>query len=438
MTSEYDAIVVGARVAGAATAALLARQGAQVLLVDRATLPAPTVSCPVFFGNSLAVFERIGVLQDIENIGAPRIRFYGGRSPTVDLVGRLPPAYGRDYGYAIRRDVLDTTILERVRAYDGITVREGFTVTDLVWSMGRVVGIRGRQQHGSAEETLYARAVVGADGKRSFVARAVEAPIYATYAARTCLFYAYYRDFAPLDEPGAIVYINPDNRTTALICDADAGLTVVCVALPAEQFETARKDPAATLEGIWRSFPEVARRGRMASRDTRVMGQGPVDSFYRQSYGPGWALVGDAGHYIDPTTGQGINNALHSAELFAEAWRRTRGRVSWQNAMDWYQQQRDAITRPMYNMLALGERFAWFAKRGIDIGTPLMQAIARRPDVTSRYVGMYNGATPVHEFLHPLHLTRIMVEDRIYYGVPRHLRTLSRHIGKPRMLRQHP
>lgn len=435
MSSDYDVIIVGARIAGATTAALLAAQGARVLVVDQATLPAPTVSCPVFFGNSLHVFERIGVLPAIEALGAPRIRRYGARSPNVDMVFRLPPSKGRDYGYAIRRDRLDTAILAQVRTRPGVTVREGFTVTGLVWGMGRVVGIRGRAR-GGAEETIYAYGVVGADGKRSLVARAVDTPIYARHPARTCLFYAYYEGFARLPEPSAIAYLDPETRTSALIFDADADLTVVSVALPAAQFATARTDAEGTLERIWRSFPEVAERGQAARRATRVMGQAPVDSFYRQSYGPGWALVGDAGHYIDPMTGQGINNAVQGAELLAEAWARTRRTAAWVDALARYQQQRDAASRPLYDMLNLGRRVAWFAQRGIDLGTPLMQAIARRPAVASRYIGMYNGATPVAEFLHPLNLARILVEDQVLYGVPAQFARLAQGFGPPRVAQQ--
>jgi 2-polyprenyl-6-methoxyphenol hydroxylase-like FAD-dependent oxidoreductase len=400
-----------------AAATLLAQQGARVLLLDRATFPAPTVSCPVFYGNSLAVFERMGVLDEIEAIGAPRIRYYGGRSPELDLVARLPAVYGRDYAYSIRREVLDTAVMDRVREYAGITVREGFAVTDVVWGGEQVVGVRGRQNGGS-EEVLYARAVVGADGKRSRVARAVGAPVYDSRPSRSCIFYAYYRDFEPLDEPSAVVYVDPDEQTSVLVFDADDGLTVVSVGVPAEQFDEARSDPEGTMVRTWQRIPEVAHRARNATRATQVKGQAAVESFYRQSYGPGWALVGDAGHYIDPITGQGINNALHSAEYFAEAWARTRRRASWMGAMAGYQRRRDAATRPMYDLLGFGERMRWTAELGIDIGTPLFRAIARRPEIASQYVGMYNGATSVNRFLHPLNLLRILLEDQLYYQMP--------------------
>jgi 2-polyprenyl-6-methoxyphenol hydroxylase-like FAD-dependent oxidoreductase len=430
----YDVIIVGARVAGAATAALLAQQGARVLLLERARFPAPIVSCPIFFGNSLAVLERIGVLDAVEAIGAPRIRYYGTRTPDFDLVARLPPSHGRDYAYAIRREVLDTVMLRCVQTYPGITVREGFTVTGLVWSLGQVVGVRGRQG-GGAEQVFYARVVVGADGKRSLVARAVGAPTYARLAGKTCVFYAYYRDFAPLHEPSAVAYWGTDRRRGALVFDADAGLTLVSVGLPAEEFAAARKDPEATLEQTWRSIPELAARGRRATRATPVMGQGPVDSFYRQSYGPGWVLVGDAGHYIDPITGQGINNALRSAELFAAAWARAQRRTAWRRAMAEYQRQRDAETRPMYDFLAFSERLQQAAEAGLDLSTPLMRAIARQPKTAMRYAGIYSGATPVQAFFNPLNLARIMLADGLHYLVPQLIAAVLGQEAGPAVLR---
>jgi hypothetical protein len=107
------------------------------------------------------------------------------------------------------------------------------------------------------------------------------------------------------------------------------------------------------------------------------------------------AKLGDAGHYIDPITGQGINDALRSAELFAQAWARTRRLASWSSAMARYQRRREAATRPMYTLLALSARLQLVAEAGLDLDTPLMQAIARQPEVASRYIGIYSDAAPV-------------------------------------------
>lgn len=425
LQDTYDAIVVGARIAGAATAALLAQQGARVLLLERARFPAPTVSCPIFFGNSLAVLDRIGALGDVEAIGAPRITYYGTRLPEFDLVTRLPVSHGRDYAYSIRREVLDTAILRRVQTHPDITLREGFDVREVVWSMGRVVGVRGRQQ-GGAEQTFYADAVIGADGKRSMVARQVDAPVYDRIVGATAIFYAYYRNFAPLSEPSAVVYGDPQSMKGVLVFDADAGLTVMSVGVPAEKFDEARKDPEGTIERVWRSMPELAERGRNAERATPVMGQAPVDSFYRKSYGPGWALVGDAGHYVDPITGQGINHALRSAELFSDAWTKTRRRTGWMQAMAEYQRQRDAATRPMWDLVAFGAQMQQvqhlegpLQDLGIALNTALFRAIARQPRVAAQYVGMFSGATPVRSFMNPVNLARVLVRDTLRNELPR-------------------
>lgn len=428
-SDTFDAIVVGARISGAATAALLAEQGARVLLLDRVQFPATTVSCPIFFGNSLAVLQRIGVLPAVESIGAPKIRYYGTRTPDFDLVTRLPESHGFDYAYSIRRDVLDTVILNKVKQHPNITLREGWNASSLVQSQGRVVGVRGRQNGGSIE-TFFADAVIGADGKRSFVARMVDAPVYDRIPGQTAIYYAYYRDFAPLHEPSAVVYGDPRTQRGALVFDADAGLTVISVGVAEAEFEVARKDPEGTLERVWREIPELAERGQHATRATPVMGQAPVDSFYRQSYGLGWALVGDAGMYVDPITGQGINNALHSAQLFAEAWVKTRRRTGWMNAMHEYQRRRDASSRPIYNLVAATSQMQGTiqsaANMGFDlnrIGTSLFRAVARQPEAAQQYVGIFSGATPVAAFFNPLNLARIIVRDGVRNELPRMLGT---------------
>ena len=421
--TTYDAIIIGARISGAATAALLAKQGARVLLLDRATFPSPTVSCPIFFGNSLGALQRIGVLDAVEAIGAPKIRYYGTRTPEFDLVTQLPESQGFDYAYSIRREVLDAVVLNEIKQRPNVTLREGFSVSGLVQSQGRVVGVRGRQ-NGGPTEVIFGNAVIGADGKRSLVARLVNAPTYASIPGQTAIYYAYYRNFAPLDEPSAVVYADPRTQRGALVFDADDGLTVVSVGVVAAAFEAARKDPEATLERLWREIPELAERGRNATRATPVMGQAPLDSFYRQSFGPGWALVGDAGMYLDPITGQGINNALRSAELFAAAWAHTRRRASWMNAMAEYQRGRDAATRPFFNLTAMGAQaqdLAWVADWGIDLGTPIFKAIARQPEAAQQYVGMFNGATPVAAFLNPFNIARIVVRDNLRNELPRAL-----------------
>jgi 2-polyprenyl-6-methoxyphenol hydroxylase-like FAD-dependent oxidoreductase len=422
---HYDVIIVGGRIAGLASAAHLASQGARVLVLERATLPAPTVSCPIFYGNSMAMLERIGALDAVHAIRAPKIRLYGTEAPALglQLTARLPASSGHDYAYSIRRDLLDSAVQGVVAAMPGVQLCHNFDVRGLIWGGDQVVGVRGRVG-GGPEQSLFAQLVVGADGKRSLVARDTQAAVYERIPAQTCIFYAYYADFAQLDEPSAMIYASDDGRGGVLVFDADSGLTVVSVGIPVDQFDAARKDAEDTLERVWRAIPPLAARGKRARRVTSVMGQGPQDSYYRQSYGPGWALVGDAGHYIDPVTGQGINYALRSAELLSRAWALRTRRAGLLGALADYQQRRDAETRPMFDLVAFGARAQSGAFADLPFGSILgglavqfnrrmLRAIADDPALSSRYVGIFNGATPISDFYSPTNLTTLLLNDSL-------------------------
>src|SRR5690349_9556280 len=95
--SMYDAIIVGARAAGAVMAALMSQEGFRVLLLDRVTFPKPTLSCPITFGNTFAVLEKIGALGKIEALGAPKLRLYQVQIGDIHLRGRMLPYEGFDY-----------------------------------------------------------------------------------------------------------------------------------------------------------------------------------------------------------------------------------------------------------------------------------------------------------------------------------------------------
>lgn len=254
----------------------------------------------------------------------------------------------------------------------------------------------------------------------------MKAETYAGYPLDTVSFYAYYRNVAPLPEPSAVVYADPMAQRGALVFDADSDLTVVSTVFPKEQFLAVRKDPEAAIMRYCADIPEVAERMKNAERVTPVMGQGPVDSYYRQSFGPGWALVGDAALNIDPITGQGINNALTGASLLADAWAQTRRRASWMTAMAQYQRRRDAATRPLYDMVAAGaalnqQSSPLVQEIGQALGTMMFRAISRSPEDARRYVGMLTGSTPVHQFMNPLNLARIVANDTIRHELPRML-----------------
>src|SRR6476620_1664849 len=177
---SHDVVVVGARVAGAATALLLARSGHDVLLVDKASLPRDTLSTHSLVRGGVVQLARWGLLDEVLASGAPAIRsvrFHEhGPGAGAPLRRTVKERAGVDLMLAPRRYVLDEILADAaVRA--GATLRTGTTVTDVRRDAhGRVVGVVGRDRDGTSFESR-ARIVVGADGVRSRMARLLGARV---------------------------------------------------------------------------------------------------------------------------------------------------------------------------------------------------------------------------------------------------------------------
>lgn len=388
----YDIIVVGARIVGASTAALLAQRGFRVLLLEKSTFPSPTVSCPIIFGNSLDILSRFGAEEVIERLGAPKVRLYGTDYGFARLIGHLPPAKGRDYAFSIQRSRLDEALARHVAELPNITLREGFAISDVIQDNGRVVGVRGRAASGAIEEFGATYAVIGADGRNSTMARLVGAREYNTRPAHAWLYYAYYHNVTPLDEPSAMGY-RAVPGLSILVFDADQDLTVLSIGARTPSFEVARKDPEGTMLAAIKQVPEMAWRIERAERATPIMGLAPAGMFYRQPYGPGWALVGDAGQRLDPVTGQGIYQGLHAAELLVDALTHIRAGAAWEPTMRRFHRQRDRDSKANYNFAALHAELkpqTWLAQR-------LVKRMTIDPELGRFYLGTINGATHADE-----------------------------------------
>jgi 2-polyprenyl-6-methoxyphenol hydroxylase-like FAD-dependent oxidoreductase len=172
---QYDAIVVGARCAGSPTAMLLARRGYDVLLVDRATFPSDTISTHLVHPPGVAALRRWGLLDRLLATGCPPIHTYVFDFGPFTLAG-APGTAEEPLAYAPRRTVLDEILVDAA-SKAGAEVRQEFTVDEILMEGARVVGIRGHGP-GKLPVTERARVVVGADGLRSLVARAVNAEQY--------------------------------------------------------------------------------------------------------------------------------------------------------------------------------------------------------------------------------------------------------------------
>ena len=339
--NQYDAIVVGARCAGSPTGMLLARKGYRALVVDRATFPSDTISTHLVHPPGVASLRRWGLLDQLVASGCPPIDTYAFDFGPFTISG-APGNEEEPLSYGPRRTVLDHLLVEAA-SEAGVEVREGFSVDEVIFEDGRVTGIRGHGQ-GGRTVTEHARIVVGADGRNSLVARATKPD---QYHEKPQLMSGYYSYWSGLPMNGRFeTYIRPDRAFAAWPTNDD--LTLVVGGWPYSEFEANKRDIEGNYLKMMELVPSFADRLRSATREERIVGTA-VPNFFREPYGPGWALVGDAGYNKDFITAQGIHDAFRDAELCAEALDATFSEArTFEAAMAHYQSTRDQQVLPMY------------------------------------------------------------------------------------------
>jgi 2-polyprenyl-6-methoxyphenol hydroxylase-like FAD-dependent oxidoreductase len=308
----YDAIVVGARCAGAAVAMLLARRGHRVALVDRGSFPSDTLSTHFLWQRGAARLQAWGLLDELRARGCQPILELAVDFGPVVLTGSGPAVDGVAETYCPRRTVLDTLLVEAA-VEAGAELLEGLAVNELDWSDGRATGVVGRRRSG-ARLRLAGSPVIGADGLHSTVARKVHAETYAWHPSLTCVYYAYWSGVRPRrasfhPRPGRLILVWPTNDE----------LTCVYVAWRHADFPRFRADLEANFLASLELVAGLRERITAGRRETPFRGTADLPNQYRTSHGRGWALVGDAGHHKDPSTGMGMSDAFVSAELLAGA-----------------------------------------------------------------------------------------------------------------------
>jgi 2-polyprenyl-6-methoxyphenol hydroxylase-like FAD-dependent oxidoreductase len=192
---RYDAVIIGARCAGAATALLLARSAAKVLVVDRQSYGSDTLSTHALMRGAVLQLQRWGLVPEIVAEQTPPIRattFHYGR----DAV-RVPikPEHGVECLFAPRRKVLDRILVDAARNA-GADVRHGVLLSELQFaSDGRVIGVALKDAGGSSM-TVRADIVIGADGRNSTVAQLVNARAYVEGLNASGIVFGYFENLA--------------------------------------------------------------------------------------------------------------------------------------------------------------------------------------------------------------------------------------------------
>ena len=305
-------IIVGARCSGSPLATMLARSGLSVCLLDRATFPSDTPSTHGIQPPGVKVLERLGVLDRLLETTRPvedgliafndlRIEAHG-----ISRVLGAPMLN-------VRRVTLDAALLEAAVAA-GAEARTGTNVTGLLRTDGRVTGVE------TGNGPLRARLVVGADGARSTVARLLGAREYHRTPGRRIFVWSYFEGVDPEERR---VWLGEIGEDGFLASPTDAGLFLAAFVAPSERWDELRRDRQRGFEeGIarWTELRQRLAAGRQVG-PARMMSR--WHGYFRESAGPGWVLLGDAGHFKDPTPGQGIADALRQAEALAPAIERS-------------------------------------------------------------------------------------------------------------------
>jgi flavin-dependent dehydrogenase len=395
----FDVIVVGARCAGAPLAMLLARRGAKVLLVDRATFPSDIPHGHYIHRHGPRRLREWGLLDRVA-AHTPAV------SNMVIDVGDFPLRVGNliedglAWGYGPRRSTLDQILIDAA-VESGVEFRAGVSVTEYLFDDARVVGVRGRQG-GSREIEERAAITVGADGRNSALARAVDAPMYQHVATILCYYFSYWSD---ADTEQFELYVRTNDRRVIFSFRTEHDLFAVFVGAPIEELPDFRRDIERTFMRTLDLAPDFASRIRAGKRQERFYGASDLPNFYRKPYGPGWALVGDAGVHKDPFLALGICDAFRDAALLADAISDgLTSRRPMEQALADFETKRNEASAADFDQNIAEARFPTMPATALA----LRQAVKNRPEDATQMIKARNLMIDRAAFFNPQNLQRLL------------------------------
>ena len=407
---DADVIVVGGGPAGASTAWSLARDGVDVLVLDRARFPRDKVCAEYLSPQASRIFADMGVLEEIEAAGAAQLAGMTMRAPDgtmfhAEFAGVKGFAAYRNRGLALRRTVLDEILLRRARAA-GARVEEGARVTDVLRdSTGGANGVAAVVTGGETRN-FRSRIVVGADGLRSVVGRRLGLVRVRRWPKRVGLV-SHYRGIAGMRGMGEM---HVDGEGYLGLAEVGHGVTNVAIVLPMSRAAKVSGDRDGFLKQWIASRPHLAARFAAAEQVTAVRATGPFNSVAARAYAPGAALVGDAADFFDPFTGEGVYAALRGGEILApfvaEALQRSDDGVEALRAYD------------AARLKEFGGKWKLERIVGMAIAFPTLmnhaaRALATRKDMADLLVGVAGDFVPAEVVLNPRFLFDLFLSPAI-------------------------
>jgi flavin-dependent dehydrogenase len=385
MYERFDIIIVGGRCAGGALARITASAGIRTLVLDRAAFPSDTVSSHAISTHGVELLDAWGLLDAVLATGAPQTHSFRVTAGDFDTTVTIPSE--QPGMIAPRRTVLDHLLISAAREA-GAVVWESTTFLGVVTGPnGLVTGVRCRKAERELE--VSAAMVVGADGFRSAVAQAVAAPSYDVRPSSCAGVYAYYEEPATGEFSLAL-----GERRLLLALPTNDGQTCVAFACHSDDFGELHRGGDRAWQGVADEVaPAIGQRVRQGRRASRFVVFKCPPGRFRRPFGPGWALVGDAGHYTDPFTGQGMGNAFLGAHLLGSALvDGFSGGTNLEDSLAHYQHERDRLTGEIHALTHDLAGFDW----DVPAGTA---ALLRRRELGDRLhreiAAMVRGTRPV-------------------------------------------
>jgi len=266
----------------------------------------------------------------------------------------LRPSAGVDALYAPRRHLIDRMLVDAAAAA-GAEVLHETTATELLRApTGRVAGVRVLSRLGDTAD-LPASFTVGADGLRSTIAAGVAAPLVRQGTAEGAVLYRYFEDL-PAD---GYEWAYGDHAAAGLIPTNDA--TCVFVATTPSQLRRLRRDGSeqAFNAVLATAAPTFVDRVAAATPASSLRGWAGARGFLRRCWGPGWALVGDAGYFKDPITTHGMSDAMRDAEVLADALLAVLSGSPEAATLAAYERTRDSLSSQLFAVTEAVAAFDW-------------------------------------------------------------------------------
>ncbi len=389
-----DALVVGGGPAGSASAIHLARAGWRVLQVDRSRFPRDK-PCSEYM--SPATVRHLDSLGALDRLGPGRSVPLAGSRVTAARGASLAGSFGATQGIAAARRDLDLALLDGARAA-GAQVHEQVRFARAILERGRVVGAELTQRDGTVHQVRCAL-LVGADGLRSRVARALGAPM-AAWPVRHA-FVAHLRGVAGMTSM-AEMHVGRDGYVG--LNQLPGGITNVAVVVGTARAGQARGRVGAFFEEELGRYPRVWPRVERAAVTRPVLTSGPFATRARRATAAGALLVGDAADFFDPFTGEGICAALAGAELVAQHVA-SRGPDALGPGLAGYRRARWARFAGKWAV----ERLVGYAMEWPWLFDRAVAHIGRRPGMADTMVRVTGAMLPARRVLNPVFLTRMVL-----------------------------